>query len=252
MLPDRVRQVTMKLYLPPQAYGSASADRKALELWMYSITAFAPDGFVSEERYFDRDNRLTSIVIHERDAQGRPSGAASRSPIGDLEQRLAYRYDERGRRAREEYYDAGGILIGSNEHRYDDRGRVQSTVMRVDYSDGSSRINEVRYRYDESGSAVEEEYREPPSSAVTLRVAHAYLDGRRAYSSHYQRGRWLEGRVFYAYDPDGNLIREASYQVPDDAEGRYEAMTREEDFPASFFSSETRYEYRYFEGSDRP
>ncbi|TFG85012.1 MAG: hypothetical protein E4H20_01550 [Spirochaetales bacterium] len=246
-LSGNVRQVTMKLYYPPQAYGSVPVNRTALDLWMYSITVFDRDGFVSEERYFNRDNRLTSIAIHDRDKEGRPMGLTSRLANGDLELRLVYRYDDEGRRSREEYYDDNGLLTGSYDYRYDDRGRVESSMMEASYSDGSSRLNEIRYRYDASGSAVEEEYREQPSGDVMLRIAHAYRDGRRVYTSHYQRGRWLEGRVFYYYDPDGNLIKESSYQVPDDAEGRYDGMTREEDFPLAFFSSETRYEYRYFE-----
>lgn len=251
-LSDGVRQATTRLYMPSQAYGSVpSRDPASLTLWMYSIAVFGRDGFVADERSFDSGNRLTSLVVYERDADGRPSGSASRSPSGALEQRLVYRYDDAGRRYRREYYDADGGLTGFIEDRYDDRGRVAGRRTETYYSDGEIRSTETAFAYGPSGELLDETYLDPDSGRVLLRVSHAYEDGRRARSYHYQAGSWLEGVEFYYYDANGDLSRQASYQVPDDG-ASYDAVAREDDMPPGSFSSETRYEYRYFDDGGRP
>ena len=246
-LTEEVSQVTMRLFMPPQAYGSDPADRSAWTLWSYSIEGYARDGFLTEQRAFDSQNRLTGLSIRERDRDGVPSGLAMRGADGSLEARCVYAYDKAGRLVREEWLDGSGALKGWYEYEYDLKGLVSTRRMETRYSDGSVNRMETVYTHDARGRLVAEDHIDPRYEGVSLRLEHAYEGDRRARTLHLQRGRWLEGIVFFSYDERGNLALEASYQIPESVDDApFRRASSPSDIPLAYLSSELRYEYRYY------
>lgn len=246
-LRGEVSQLTTRLFLPPQAYGSDPADRGAWTLWSYSIASYGRDGFLSEERSFDAQNRLTGLSIRERDRDGVPVGLAARAADGTLDARCDYRYDGEGRLAREEWHDGSGSLTGRIDYEYDPRGRLARRLSEARYSDGSASRMETVYTHDARWRLVAEDHIDPRYEGVALRLEHAYDDERRTRTLHLQRGAWLEGIVFYSYDERGNLALESSYQIPEGVDDApFRTASSPADIPIAYVSSETRYEYRYY------
>lgn len=246
-LAGEVSQVTTRLFRPPQAYGSDPAERSAWTLWSYSIDGYGRDGFLTEQRAFDAQNRLTGLSIRERDRDGVPSGLAMRGADGSLEARCAYRYDKAGRLVREEWYDGSGTLTGWYDYEYDSKGRLARRRMETRYSDGSVGRMETAYAHDERGRLVAEDHIDPRYEGVSLRLEYAYDGERLSRTLHLQRGRWLEGVVFFSYDARGNLAHESSYQIPESVDDApFRRASSPGDIPIAYVSSERRYEYRYY------
>ena len=249
-LTGEVRQVISRTYFGGSEGGPAAYGGNESGLAMYAITVFASDGRLAEEKFFNGRNELTSFTTFRRDPSGRIVEENSWTPAGELSLRVLYRYDERGRRTSEEFYDGQGARTGAYTYEYDAQDRWKRRFAETLYSDGSGRRSEVLYRYDAPGRLIEESHHEGAPGRLVLRIVHTYQGGRRAYSSHYQRGRWLEYRCFYQYDDAGNVVREASFQIPDDEDSEaFELLSREEQFPQRLASSLTLREYRYFQSN---
>lgn len=246
-LSPEVRRVAARLFLPPQAYGASKTDRSAYSLLNYSVTVFDRDGTVVEEASYDAEGRSTGSTVYRLDPSGRAAGYEGRSADGDTIYGARYSRDEAGRLLRADYFDEKGEPTGSYSYAYDAAGRVTTRTMEASYEDGSNRRNVVSYSYDGAGRLLAEDYAEEDLGGVALRLEHAYEGGRKARTYHLQRGSWLEGIVFYSYDARGDLVKEASYQVPETVDDApFRKATKETDLPIEYLSSEFRYEYEYF------
>jgi antitoxin component YwqK of YwqJK toxin-antitoxin module len=202
-----------------------------------------------DERYYNPENQLTGYRSLKRDREGRIAGEQNWSAAGELESRVAYSHDKQDRLQSETYYDPDGTRRGGCSYEYDAQGRIARRLMDASYSDGSRRSTETRYGYDAAGRLVEETYHDESLGGLALRITYAYVGGKRAYRSDYQRGRWLEFRSFFRYDDSGNVVEEVAYQIPESEDFTvYEPLTRPESFPQRLLSSRRLWEYTYFQG----
>lgn len=236
-----VRRATAKRFRPaPDGSGKLAPGGS-------SVISFDKDGrFLSEEFYGD-DGRKASSVRVSRGKDGRPAGEETRSASGALESKVAFSYGENGKPAEETYFAPDGKPTGAYRYEYDREGKLAKRTMRAEYSDGSTRVNEVDYRYDEAGRLLEETYAEE-SLGLVLRIEHIYRNGVRIRSADYQRGSWLEFLTFYDYDKLGNRVRETTFQIPENEYGdSFQSTTSQETLPRTFLSSETIWEYEFHE-----
>jgi hypothetical protein len=79
------------------------------------------------------------------------------------------------------------------------------------------------------------------------RVVYRYRGDLLASSADYTRGTQLVFLVFYGHDGTGNVVREATYQVPEDERGeRYARAGDEKDLPQALLASAVTSEYVYY------
>ncbi len=246
-LSGRVRTAVTRLYYAVHEPWAIRADKAGLTASGHSFLSFSPEGRIDRSEYFDANGALVSATEFIRDDFGRTVSEKSRLADGELEYALFYEHDDRGRIVAEHYRDEAGARTGGYAYEYDEAGRLMRKLMDNSYADGSRREMETLYLYDGSGRLAEERFMDESMGGVVLGIRHSWEGGKRAYSSHYQRGRWLEYRVFYDYDNVGNVIRETGFQIPETADSvKYEALTKAEDFPPAFLISVRETEYQYY------
>lgn len=236
-----VRTVTSRSYRP-----SFDGSGKP-EMYLSSVLSFDRAGRFLSEVQTDPAGKEVARYVPRRDSDGRIVEVESRSPSGLTDGRMKLEYDDLGRMVRESYFGADGRSSGGYLYEYGPGDRPARRSMRTEYEDGSVRSNRTDYRYDEDGLLIEETISDESLGGVVLRIEHAYKEGLRVRSSDFQRGRWLEFLTFYEHDSRGNVIREASYQIPESEYGdSFSSATSEAGLPKSFLSSFTESEYEYY------
>ena len=235
-----VRTVTSRSYRP-----SFDGSGKP-EMYLTSVLSFDRAGRFLSEVQTDPAGKEVARYVPRRDSAGRIVELESRSPSGLPDGSMKLEYDDSGRMVRESYFGSDGRPSGGYLYEYGPGDRPARKSMRTEYEDGSVRTNRTDYRYDEAGLLIEETISDESLGGVVLRIEHAYQNGRRVRSSDFQRGRWLEFLTFYEHDSRGNVVREASYQIPESEYGdSFSSVTAENGIPKSFLASfvETEYEY---------
>lgn len=247
-LSPSVRTVTSELYYATHPLAGPKAGTPGLEFAGSSRVEFDRQGYITRADSYGPDGKATGTVEYSRDQRGFLIRERSWGADGSLGYDLSYEYDGRGRLLKESYRDASGADGGGYAYEYGDSDRpARREAFRPGNSPSDGR-QYLDYVYDGTGRLVEERHYFETMGGVVLSVRHAYRDGRLAYSSHYDRGGWLEFRVFFEYDMRGDLSLEEGYQLPMTADpANYEGIDDRRLSPPEFLISVRQYGYHYYE-----
>jgi YD repeat-containing protein len=221
---------------------------ESLRLGVVAITRFDRGGRLTEEKYYDENDRLTSSATFTRGRDGRLSSRKTWSRSGKLEERVEYQYDRQGRLAGETYFSPDGRESGFYTYEYDALGRLKRRLQQSSSPENENSTAYTLFGYDAGGRRTEELYYVEAAGGLASRLVHTYAADRLSSSAEYTYGTQLASRTFYSHDAAGNPTREAVYWLPEDESGRrYDALSREQDLPSSFLRSLVEYEYSYYE-----
>lgn len=243
-----VRSVKSERYYATHPLAGPKAGTPGLEFAGSARVEFDRRGYITRVDSYGADGAAAGTAEYLRDSRAFLVRERGWGADGSLEYDFAYEYDGRGRLVRERYADAAGADGGGYAYEYGDSEKpIRREALRPanQAADGRQYMD---YVYDEAGRLVEERYYFESMGGLALSVKHAYRDGRLAFSSHYQSGRWLEFRVFYEYDGNGDPILEEGYQIPTAADPeRYEAIEERGSYPIDFLISVQEHRYEYYE-----
>lgn len=115
---------------------------------------------------------------------------------GESGQKHTYKYDDKGNKVQEEYYDEDGVLQGKVNYKYDKPGnRIEKT-----FPEGTK----ISYRYDSNGNMIEESTYDNDGNLYN-RIAYQFDDnGLKIEEVQYDRNGKIVIKYAYKYDSNGN------------------------------------------------
>lgn len=172
----------------------------------------------------ETNGHYTTTYVARRDEAGRVVSHEMTSSDGAM-QRLAYTYDEQGRRASKDdlfslaSWQGGGSSQTTVSYSYDDLGRLASAEQDNNYAE--------YYAYDDAGRLVEKGV--GGVGDVTTTYAYAYDDAGRLVS---ERMAYKDQRgvvTTFVYDEQGRCVRKETAEEHSDGDGYWEVTTYELD-----------------------
>ena len=185
-------------------------------------------GFCSQTTEYQAD-LLTAYRTYEYDERGKRITMSKYSSDQTLE--YVGEYNEQGEISKESYYEKGALNY-SNVYEYDQDGNCIKTsnydadnaltsYTTKEYDDQGNRVEEKRYRGDDTLSSVNEYNAENRVSKYSLYDENGKLssyfeyeydeNGHRVKMSGYESDGTLQKYTTYEYDAQGNVIKSSDY-----------------------------------------
>ena len=174
------------------------------------------DGRLKRQIQVSLSDTVGTEVEYSYDARGNLAKTVTRTRNGpDMYQDL-FTYDEPGDRLVEVRRLVANALVSFHRYAYDSLGRIQATTLYEKQGGDFLDVQRVATAYDSAGRALADSAwrRQAGEWYLISTVVRTFLGGLLASVARYERDgtdRRLMDSVAYAYDPQGNRIKEEGF-----------------------------------------